>query len=90
MPRTRFDKPKYPPIDLLKAVILERKMVMKLSYDDIASHVGVSTIHLRRLMTTENTNDWNPDIRKAVCKMLGIGIQTTLTQITDDNGIKMN
>ena len=76
-------------MDLLKAVILERKMTMKMEYKDIAQAVNVAPEHLRRLMVTKRTEDWNPDIRNSVCRVLGINIKTTLSVQTED-GIQVS
>lgn len=81
MPRTVFDKPKYPPVDKLKAVILERKLVMKLSYDDLAKAANSSSGYIRQMITLKHTDDWNPEMRKAICRRLGINIKTTIEEL---------
>lgn len=86
MPRTRFDR--LPPIDVLKAVILERKLVHHMTYEQIAAAAGVNADHLRKLMSATPTEDWSPAIKKAVCRQLGINIQTTLSMMTD-TGIRI-
>ena len=91
MPATRLGNKyskKAPPIDLLKAVILERKSALHLQYDELASAANITPEHLRKLMTTKRTEDWSPDLLKSVCKRLGIGIQTTLS-LVDDDGIRL-
>lgn len=91
MPHNKYEKPKYPPVDLIKAVILERKMEMKLEYTDIAKSVNVAPEYLRKLMTTKRTEDWNPDIRNAVCRRLGINIKTTLDMVENNgNSVRLN
>ena len=91
MGRNKFEEPKYPPVDLLKAVILERKMEMKLTHEDLARCANVHPDYMRKMMTKIRTEDWSPDIRNAVCRLLRINIQTTLSLVTDDGaGIRMN
>ena len=89
MPRTKFDKPKYPPVDILKAVILERKMVMKLNWDDIASVTNMNTDAFRHMAISKHTDDWNPSVRRAVCRFLGLNMQTTVSVMTDDGEVRI-
>lgn len=77
MPKTRFDKPKYPPIDKLKACVLERKLVMGLGYNDLADAAGIKTDSMRHLMS-RHTDDWSPEIRKAVCRVCGLTVKTVV------------
>ena len=78
MPRTRFDKPKYPPIDKLKACLLERKMVMGLEYKDMADAANISSVYMRKLMANKHTDEWPNDIRKAVCRKCGLTVKTVV------------
>lgn len=71
-------------IDLVKAVILERKTTLKLTYDDLGQQTNTPPSYLRKLMLEKDTIDWNPDILNAVCRRLGISIQKTLSVITED------
>jgi len=82
MPRTKFDKD--PPVDILLAVMLERKQKLGMTYESLAYKIGVSPVWLRTLFTTKHTNDWSPDIRRSVCRILHINIQTTL-QMAEEN-----
>ena len=89
MPRTKFDKEE--PIDWIMAAILYRKLKSHMSYEDLAKGANISPEHLRRLVTTKHTDDWSPDIRNSVCRQLRIGIQSTLTIVTEDKkGIRLN
>lgn len=87
MPRTKQDRK--PPVDLLKAVILERKLVYGLTYEDLAESAKINATYLRKLMSKTNTDEWSPDVRRAVCRALGINIQTTLSLVSDA-GIRIN
>ena len=43
MPKTRFDKHSKPPIDKIKAVVLERLSALGITYADMAGLIGVSS-----------------------------------------------
>ena len=90
MPINNSDKQRYPPVDILKAVILERKMVMKLNYNDMAAAAGVYPSTLRHMMTEDHTDDWPPLMRAKLCKRLGIDIETTIKLQNADGGIKLD
>ena len=91
MPKTKLSQRNTPPVDYVKACMLERKLALKLNYDEIAKGANITPDYLRKLMTTKHTDDWSPDIRKAVCKELGINIQTTISMVTEDKtGIRLN
>ena len=71
MPRTKLDE--IPEVDELKALILERKLAYKLSWEDIATKAKViSPTVLRKLVSTKRTEEWSPAYRTAVCRALGI------------------
>ena len=74
MPRTKLDKPKYPPIDWTMAAILERKKAMKLEWSDLAGVAGMSGDSLRQLVSKKHTEDWPSDVRQRICKYLDIRI----------------
>lgn len=42
MPKTRFDKHSKPPIDKVKAIVLERMSSLELTQADVADLIGVS------------------------------------------------
>ena len=78
MPRTRFDKPRYPPINNLRAAILERKFVAGMSWDDLASAAGISGASMRKLATAKPPDEWPPKVRTGVCRLLDIKVSTTV------------
>jgi len=78
MPRTKFDKPRYPPINNLRAAILERKFVARLSWDDLASAAGISGASMRKLATAKPPDEWPPKVRTGVCRLLDIKLSTTI------------
>lgn len=89
MPRTKFDKEE--PIDWIKAAILERKLHKHITYEELARGTNVSPEYLRKLVATKHTNDWSPDIRNSICRQLRIGVQSTLSLVTEDEkGIRLN
>lgn len=78
MPRTRFDKPRYPPINNLRAAILERKFVAGMSWEDLASAAGISGASMRKLATAKPPDEWPPKVRTGVCRLLDIKVSTTV------------
>ena len=83
MESTKSDRPKYPPVDKLKAVILERKLVMHLSTQDLGDAANVSGWYIRKLISSKHTNEWPADVRDAICQRLGISIKVTLQDLFD-------
>lgn len=86
MPRTKFDRPKYPPIDAVRAAVLERKMSLGLTWDEIAEGSDVSGTYLRKLVHRPS-DEWNPKTRNAVCKQLGINIKTEIVDLFGSEGV---
>ena len=48
MPKTKFDKPRFPPINDLRAAILERKFVGRLTWEEIGAAANVSGEVMRK------------------------------------------
>lgn len=75
MPRTRlsdkYSAPKEPPIDWLKAAILERIDAKGYNLKTLAAATVISYEYMRKLMTRPPM-EWPYDCRDAVCKALGI------------------
>ena len=78
MPRTKFDKPRYPPINNLRAAILERKFVARLSWEDLGGAAGISGAAMRKLATAKPPDEWPPKVRTGVCRLLDIKLSTTI------------
>ena len=78
MPRTRFDKPRYPPINNLRAAILERKFVAGLSWADLGGAGGISAEAMRKLATTKAPEEWPQKVKIGVCRLLEIRVNTTV------------
>lgn len=70
MPRTVFDEA--PQIDWLLAAILERKMHYHYEWSDIAAKAHVNPDVLRKYASQKHTSDWNSEMRRSVCRALGI------------------
>lgn len=85
MQKPKLEKPKYPPIDWLKAAILERKAVMKLGWEDIAESAGVTCQVIRHLAAKKHTEDWPANIRKKVCSQLGIEAKLVITGVHEND-----
>ena len=83
MGKSVLDAP--PRIDWVKAAILERKMAKKLEWADIAVKAKVSPDVLRKMVSGRHTDDWNPEVRRAVCRALGISVKTVLSASSDSD-----
>ena len=70
----------FKPINRLRASILDRKMSTRMTWRDIGLQSGVSPNTLQYLILNVDPWEWKPEVRKAVCKTLGIKI----TQNTDE------
>lgn len=79
MPRTKLDKPRYPPINNLRAAILERKFVAGMSWEDLGNAAGISATAMRKLAKTKEPEEWSADVRKAICRLLDIKITVVVT-----------
>lgn len=79
----KAERPKYPPIDKLKAAILERKLVMHLTSQDLADVANVSAVYIRKMITEKHSDDWNPEVRKAICDYLGLNVKVVLEDMFD-------
>ena len=70
--------PEFPKISKLRALILERKFTLKMTWEDIGRQAGVSPNTLKYLMANVDPWEWQYDIQEAVCKVLGIQIKKIL------------
>lgn len=77
MPRTVFDK--QPEIDWLLAAILERKMKTGMDWNVLAEKAHCTPAALRKMASSRHTDDWKPEIRRSVCRSLGISTKTLIT-----------
>ena len=75
MPRTklteRYSQPKRPPIDWLRAAVLERIAVLDYSSQQLADLAGLSYDGMRRYLRMSPW-DWPEPLREKICKELGI------------------
>lgn len=74
MPRTKLQEMfsnQAPPIDWLKAAILERQDALGYNLKDLAAVGGISYDHMRRLIHVSPW-DWPKAVRERVCKALGV------------------
>jgi len=74
-------KPLYPPIDPVRACILDRKHSMKLSWSDIGRELGISG-GMMRYWSQFPPDDWPKDVRNGVCRVLGIKVKQTVEDLT--------
>jgi len=68
-----FTEEKAPPIDWLKAAILERQNVLCYNLKDLAAVGGITYDYMRRLIHTSPWL-WPKKVRENVCNLLGITI----------------
>ena len=78
MPRTNLDKPKFPPINNLRAAILERKFVGGYSWEEIAKSANISYGTMRTLVSKLPPEEWPTDVRRSVCRFLQIRVTQTV------------
>lgn len=78
MGRTKLDKPRYPPINELRAAILERKFVANLTWDELGAAAGVKGTTMRKLAREKPPQEWTPKVRNAICRLLDIKINITI------------
>lgn len=75
MPRTKLSAkyctPATPPVDWLRAVVLERKDVLGYDLKRLAKIGGVSYDYFRKLIRMSPW-DWPTPVRERVCRELGI------------------
>ena len=50
---------------------------MGLGYKDLANAADITTDRMRHLMSMP-TDDWSPEIRKAVCRVCGLTVKTVV------------
>jgi len=76
IPRTVFDEPE--DIDWLKAAVLERKLAKKLDWPDVAAKAKIPPDKLRKTVTNKHSDDWDRDLRTALCRALGISTKMVI------------
>lgn len=77
MPRTRLDryaKPEEPPIDWLKAAVLERLDAKGYTLKRLSAETGIGYENMRALMRRPPMA-WKPEHRDNVCRVLGIKVR---------------
>ena len=79
MPRTKLSQPRFPPINNLRAAILERKFVGRLTWAEIGAAAHISGDVMRKYATTKDPEEWPRDVRNQVCRFLEIRVTTTVT-----------
>lgn len=81
MKKARSERQKYPPVDKLKAVVLERKLAMHLNSQDLADVANVSAVYIRKMISSQHSDDWNPSVKKAICDYLGLNIKIVIEDL---------
>lgn len=61
-----------PKKDLIKALILERKLALKISDEELANSIGVTRQTLSVMINHRHTDEWSLGRIKRLCGSLGI------------------
>lgn len=72
MPKTKLNRP---PVDPIKALILERKNAYHLSDAEMAGKMGVSRGTYQRRIHREHTNDWPLGQITKLCRALDVPLE---------------
>lgn len=78
MPKTKLDIPKYPPINDLRAAILERKFVSGITWEDLAAVAGIKGSTMRKLARDKPPQEWSRPVLIAVCRYLEIKVNVSI------------
>ena len=76
---------KYPPLDILKGCILQRKLAMGLTYEDLADVANTSPNYIRHMMKEKMSNEWNKEMLNSICELLGLKVQLKMYDLNDLN-----
>ena len=79
MPRTKFDKPRYPPINQIRAAVLERKFISGMTWEDLGKAAGISGAAMRKLASSKPPEEWPVKVRNGVCRLLDIKVTVIVT-----------
>lgn len=79
MPRKKkVDLPEPPPMDILKALILERKTAFGYTWGDVADKANYSSDTIRWYIANKNSATWSMDFKRAICLALGMKVKTVV------------
>ena len=65
-------------IDWIKAAVLYLKSERKLEWADIAAKMKISPDKLRKMVINKHSEEWEPEIKRALCKALGISVRMVI------------
>lgn len=65
-------------IDWIKAAVLYVKSERKLEWVDIAAKIKVQPDKLRKMVIGKHSDDWDREIKRALCKALGISVKMVI------------
>lgn len=93
MPRTKlaakYSEPKWPPIDVLRACVLERIAVRDLDLKALAEIGGVSYASMRQWIR-RSPWEWPPQLRERICRELGIVPKRGVAGINFESEVLIN
>lgn len=86
MPRLkeRITGHNYPPVNKLRAYMLERKHVSGRSWKAIATEAHVDYDYLRKLVADKDPWEWPEFVRNGVCEVLDISLKRVISDGWDD------
>ena len=65
-------------IDWIKAAVLYLKSEKKLEWADMAAKIKVQPDKLRKMVTGKHSDEWDREIKRALCKGLGISVKMVI------------
>ena len=65
-------------IDWIKAAVLYVKAEQKLEWADMAAKIKVQPDKLRKMVTGKHSDEWDREIKRALCKALGISVKMVI------------
>ena len=85
MPNLKPTPKKFPPLDILKGCILQRKLAMGYTYEDLADVASTTPNYVRKMMREKMSNEWNREMLNAICDLLGLKVQLKMYDLNDLN-----
>ena len=75
----KVELPAQPPIDILKAYILERKNAYGYTWQDIADKAHYLPDTVRKNVSDKHSDEWSIGFKKAICEALGLKVKVEIT-----------
>lgn len=85
MPKYKDTPKKFPPLDILKGCILQRKLSMGFTYQDLADAANTSPDYVRKLVSETMTREWNREMLNSICELLGLKVEMKMYDLNNIN-----